>query len=215
MIEKAMKFIAVFAMGLGMVTAGTPTLAQDDDPNPPAIVFQNGYNFNWLVGQDKTDHFEEFVDQAFYGAFVANDDGDSYWYSGFHNLETARTATLAWCARDKSTGSSDCELIAYLIPKNVGADFVSGLSNTAIEEYNEYLTYGTYRAFALSANGAYAYAWDHLSQSDANAAAIEICDESAESKSEWEIGQSYSCALFNENNEVPLSKPKPAPRIKK
>lgn len=210
------RFSAICLAALGMATFGTASLAQDVDPYPAAIIFQSGYGYGWLAAQEKAEHFADFAEQPFYGAFVANEDGDSYWYSGFHNMETVRTAALAWCEIDRSAGSDPCELIAYLAPQYVDDNFVSGLSNTAIVEYTEYLEYGTSRAFAVSPNGAYAYAWDHVNQQDADEAALEICNDSAQGKSEWELGQSHACVIFQDPNTfIPATKPKPAPRIKK
>ncbi len=187
--------------------------AQSNEENS-TVIFQNGYSYEWLIDHDKTDHFEEFASQEFYAAFVANEDGDSFWYSGFHNLETARISSLAWCDVDKVDGAEACELVAYLIPTNIGEDFVSGLSKSAIEEYAEFQTYETFRAFALSANGAYAYAWEHASQSNANIGALEVCNESAEDKADWITGQSRDCVLFGVTAGVTESA-KPVPKIKK
>lgn len=196
-----------------LVISASAIRAQSNDSNS-TVIFQNGYTYDWLIDHDKLDHFEEFATQEFYSAFVANDDGDSFWYSGFHNLETARMSALAWCDVDKVEGAEACELVAYLVPTNIDGDFVSGLSKTAIEEYNEFLTYDSFSAFAISANGSYAYAWEHASQSNANNDALEVCNGSADDKADWETGQSRECVLFGAAGGA-ADIAKPVPKIKK
>ena len=181
---------------IGALVAATPTLAQDAEVIPPKPLFQNGWTEATIVS-DQGDNYYDFLDQNFYGAFAMTADGYSYWYAGFHDLESARIATLAWCEDDSPAEGLPCELAAYLIPSEVPDDFVQGLGAAAQEEFKEFMTYGNEKAFALSANGSYAYTWDYGNSFEAGREAIKLCNESAENKADWVIGQSAGCVLYD------------------
>ena len=184
-------------MGLiGALIAAKPVLAQEADVIAPLPLFQNGWTEATVVA-DQGDNYLDFLDQKFYGAFAMTADGYSYWYAGFHDLESARIATLAWCEDDSPAEGLPCEIAAFLVPAEIPEGFVQGLSATAHEEFKEFMTYGSEKSFAVSANGSYAYTWDYGSSFEADREAIKLCNESAEEKADWVIGQPAGCVLYD------------------
>ena len=196
--------IGVLFLGLvGALFVAKPVLAQDDDAYviAPIPLFQNGWTES-SIAASQGDNYSDFLNQKFYGVFAMTSDGYSYWYAGFHDLETARTATLAWCEDDSPAEGLPCEIAAYLVPAETPEGFVQGLSATAIGEFNEFMTYDDEKAFAVSANGSYAYTWEYGSTFEAGREAIKLCNESAENKADWVIGQSAGCVLFDYRDMV-------------
>lgn len=199
--------LVAFVLSIGTIAASAQGVE---------ILLQNGYTVDQIHEDGHGEYFEEFIDQKFYGVFTVNEEGYSYWYAGFHDLESARNGALEWCATDVPAGVPSCEVAAYLVPASIGDGFVSGLSEAALEEYIEFLTYGAAKSFAVSPNGAYAYTWDYETQRSADQNALKICNESAEEKSDWEIGQSHDCVLFSGFSDAPAGNTLvPNSRIKK
>ncbi len=163
----------------------------------PLALYQNGWNAASVAEKNQDENYADFLSQSFYGAFAMSKDGYSYWYAGFHDLDTARTAVLAWCEDDSPAEGRPCEIAAYLVPSYIPEGFISGLSAPAIGELEEFMGYGGEKSFAISANGAYAYTWDYGTAREADNEAISLCNESAEEKVDWMIGQSAGCILFD------------------
>ena len=174
-----------------------PAFAQDEEVIPPLPLFVNGYTEASMYDGGQGDNYNDFLSQQFYGALAMSKDGYSYWYAGFHDMEAARVAVLAWCEDDSPAEGLPCELAAYLVPAYIPDGFVHGLSASAINEFNEFMTYGSEKSFAVSANGAYSYTWDYGSSFEADREAINLCNESAQGKSDWVIGQSHGCTLYD------------------
>ncbi len=175
--------------------AATPVAAQQ---LPVSIIYQNGYDAGWIEDAGQAEHFQDFMDESYYGAFVIGDDNYSYWYAGFHELETARNAALSWCESENPRNGDPCHVAAFLVPTNIPENFVSNLSEGAVDEYLEYLTYGDYKAFAVSPNGAYAYTWNYETQELADINALDLCEETASDSYGWEIGMSHECYIYSE-----------------
>ncbi len=181
-----------------MLTASAISVqAQDLEPISPIALFHNGWNDTKLRENGQEENYEAFLAQNFYGALAMSKDGYSYWYAGFHDIETARTAVIAWCEDDSPPEGIPCTIAAYLVPSEVPEGFIHGLSATAEVEFDEFMSFGDQKAYAISPNGAYAFTWDYGSKAEAEREAINLCNESAQAKSDWVIGQSASCVLFD------------------
>ena len=116
----------------------------------------------------------DFAAHHYFGAFAISKDFGYGYSTGTHTLLAAREMALANCL----TVNEQCRVIAELVPVGYGGaqEGVITLSPEAAEYFNRRNSYGTYRAMAVSAAGAYALVWNETTQSAADAGALSDCE---------------------------------------
>jgi len=116
----------------------------------------------------------EFAPYEYFGAFAISKDFGYGYSTGTHTLLAAQEMAMANCL----TVNAQCRIIAELVPVGYrGAEEGAiTLSPEAAGYYNRRSSYGTFRAMAVSAAGAYALVWNESTQSAADAGALSDCE---------------------------------------
>ncbi len=146
---------------------------------PPAqIVFADGYSANSPEMQGWTNDPMD-AQLYYYGVVAASGLDYGWWADNFHNIEDARAHVLEWCNMDVPESEKPCEIVAEIIPHDSIVDLVEGISADGYLGYTEYLAEGRSKAFAISPNGAWGYAFNYDNPFEATAEAIATCNEYA------------------------------------
>ncbi len=162
---------------------------------PPAkFVFADGFDenspemFGWENDPMSGQHF-------FYGAVAASGTDYGWWADNFHSIEAARAHVLEWCNVDVPEGETPCYIVAEIHPDDSFSDLIDGLSADGHLGYEDFLREGNFKAFAISPNGAWGYAYGYETPFEANQEAIATCEEyAAQETNETTIDP--SCELF-------------------
>ncbi|SMY06485.1 hypothetical protein [Flavimaricola marinus] len=116
----------------------------------------------------------EFITNSFFSAFAYSKDG-GYGYATTSNTpETARNIAMAQCL----SMNAQCRIIAEIHPadyKEPGPGDIT-VSLEIAQYYREVQARPTYRAMAISADGAYSSAWGYASQAEADALVLRDCE---------------------------------------
>ena len=175
------------AAALIFANAPVVAVAEDVDPGEYQIVWHRDRTIS--IEADR-DFYGEFRNWGYFSAFAVSQDAATAswgWSAGKSNREFAQERALAYCNEDLEEfgGQGPCVLYAEILPApNSSVRILEGytLSQIGSAGFDEYRAYdGTiYKAFAFSANGAWAWNSSNISQTDAERRTLESCERYAE-----------------------------------
>jgi hypothetical protein len=174
----------------------------DYNPDIPLgkIVYMPGYNAD-SEGMKGWDNDPLQAQIYFYGAIAVSGSQYGWWADNFHTPEMARAHVLDWCNMDLPDSEPRCEIIAEIHPDDSVVDLIEGLSADGQLGYDEYLRQGTFKAFALSPNGAWGYSYDYPNALEATNGALETCDGYASEETNPTSVDS-TCYVFDRNGNI-------------
>lgn len=117
---------------------------------------------------------QDFATQDYFAAFAVSKDGGYGFSTGTNTLEAARYVAMANCLNF----NAECRIMAEITPQGYTGP-QQGVMTLTPEVAQYYLTaqnYGTFRAMATTASGAYALSFNHPSQAAADAQALADCE---------------------------------------
>jgi hypothetical protein len=116
------------------------------------------------------------ADTVFFGAFAITKDFGYGYVTGANSLEAAREIAIEECLKQGPI----CLIYAEILPQGY-APLEAGQISLAPEAAgyfdNPDPTWGSFRAMAVSEDGAYSVVWGYGSPSEASAAALSDCGE--------------------------------------
>ncbi len=137
----------------------------------------------------------------FYGAIAASGIEYGWWADNFHSIEAARAHVLEWCNMDIPPNEKPCEIVADIYPDDSVVDIIAELSADGNLGYENYLLEDNVKAFAISPNGAWGYAYGYTNLVEATFEALETCNEfAAEETNPTTINS--ACVLLDRNGEL-------------
>jgi hypothetical protein len=127
----------------------------------------------------------EFDAASYFSALAMTPEGGWGAMAGTNSLRAARAIALQSCERENPDNT--CTLVAEVVPEGY-ADPVPGevLLNPAVGTY--YFAADTawlgFSAVAISEDGAWGFRWGYADQAEADAAALDLCQESRGEKTQ-------------------------------
>jgi hypothetical protein len=161
-----------------------PLLTQIDFAEPvqevvtyPSVGVENRLSGLQLPDETLTAYEIDFLaDTVFFGAFAITKDFGYGYVTGANSLEAAREIAIEECLKQGPI----CLVYAEILPQGY-APLEAGQISLAPEAAgyfdNPDPTWGSFRAMAVSEDGAYSVVWGYGSQSEASAAALSDCGE--------------------------------------
>jgi hypothetical protein len=161
-----------------------PFLTQIDFAEPvqevvtyPSVGVENRLSGLQLPDETLTAYETDFLaDTVFFGAFAITKDFGYGYVTGANSLEAAREIAIEECLKQGPI----CLVYAEILPQGY-APLEAGQISLAPEAAgyfdNPDPTWGSFRAMAVSEDGAYSVVWGYGSPSEASAAALSDCGE--------------------------------------
>jgi hypothetical protein len=161
-----------------------PLLTQIDFAEPvqevvtyPSVGVENRLSGLQLPDETLTAYETDFLaDTVFFGAFAITKDFGYGYVTGANSLEAAREIAIEECLKQGPI----CLVYAEILPQGY-APLEAGQISLAPEAAgyfdNPDPTWGSFRAMAVSEDGAYSVVWGYGSPSEASAAALSDCGE--------------------------------------
>jgi hypothetical protein len=161
-----------------------PFLTQIDFVEPvqevvtyPSLGVENRLSGLQLPDETLTAYETDFLaDTVFFGAFAITKDFGYGYVTGANSLEAAREIAIEECLKQGPI----CLVYAEILPQGY-APLEAGQISLAPEAAgyfdNPDPTWGSFRAMAVSEDGAYSVVWGYGSPSEASAAALSDCGE--------------------------------------
>ena len=176
--------IVEFALSLALTAPEMPevqvTQVQFSEPVQQVITYPPNGVLNMLSGldlpADTNDAFQnDFLDGSiFFGAFAITKDFGYGYVTGANSLEGARDIALAECLKH----GDRCLIFAEILPEGF-APLERGQVSMSAEPADYYRnpdpTWGSFRAMAISEDGAYSVVWNYGSTAEAEQAALADC----------------------------------------
>ena len=185
-----MKRICVSAtMAASLFLTAAPVVSADEgvDPSEYQIIWHLDRTISIEADRDFNGEFQNW---GYFSAFAVSQDAatESFgWSAGKSNREFAQKRALDYCNEGikEFGGQGPCQLYAEILPApNSSIRILDGytLSQIGSAGYDEYRAYNgrPYKAFAFSANGAWAWNSSEISVGDAERKTLESCESYAE-----------------------------------
>jgi hypothetical protein len=179
------EFILTLSLSLpSSVSDVGPLLTQIDFAEPvqevvtyPSVGVENRLSGLQLPDETLTAYETDFLaDTVFFGAFAITKDFGYGYVTGANSLEAAREIAIEECLKQGPI----CLVYAEILPQGY-APLEAGQISLAPEAAgyfdNPDPTWGSFRAMAVSEDGAYSVVWGYGSPSEASAAALSDCGE--------------------------------------
>ena len=116
----------------------------------------------------------DFGTTTYFGAFAISKDFGYGYSTGANTLAAAQAIAMSNCL----SVNDRCRIIAEIVPQGFSRaePGVITMSNEIAEYFLNATSYATFRAMAISADGAYSMNWGHPTQQAAEAAALADCE---------------------------------------
>lgn len=178
--------IATITIGLFFIASPFVAVAEGVDPSEYQIV----WHLDRAIGIEADRDFNgEFQNWGFFSAFAVSQDAGTEswgWSAGKSTREFAQARALSYCNEGikEFGGTGPCVLFAEILPaprssvRTLEGHTLSQIGSAGYDNYRAY-TGRPYKAFAFSANGA--WAWDSSTRGvdDAERKTLEACERNA------------------------------------